>query len=405
MKRFVVMLGIGLLFASGLLLLHTEARGASRRLVEVRDQDLVRDVQRQLKAQGFYPGAIDGDLGPQTATALRAYQRSYRLQETGRLDEATLRSLLPERSEVSRAPAPVMPRAPVDLSNREVLRDAQRQLKALGFNPGSTDGTFGPQTEAALRAYQQAYRLPETGRLDEVTGRSLLRERFETSRAPVDLSNREVIRQAQRQLKALGFNPGAVDGNFGSQTEAALRAYQQAYRLPETGRLDEATVRSLRLERFEASHAPFAAYLVIDSSNREVIRQAQRQLKALGFNPGAVDGNFGSQTETALRAYQQAYRLPETGKLDEVTQRSLLPEQMATSPAPIDFSDRKLISRVQIQLRTLGFEPGAVDGDLGQQTEAALQAYQHAHRLPETGRLDEVTLRSLLPQMRQGALR
>jgi N-acetylmuramoyl-L-alanine amidase len=405
MKRFVVMLGIGLLFASGLLLLHTEARGASRRLVEVRDQDLVRDVQRQLKAQGFYPGAIDGDLGPQTATALRAYQRSYRLQETGRLDEATLRSLLPERSEVSRAPAPVMPRAPVDLSNREVLRDAQRQLKALGFNPGSTDGTFGPQTEAALRAYQQAYRLPETGRLDEVTGRSLLRERFETSRAPVDLSNREVIRQAQRQLKALGFNPGAVDGNFGSQTEAALRAYQQAYRLPETGRLDEATVRSLRLERFEASHAPFEAYLAIDSSNREVIRQAQRQLKALGFNPGAVDGNFGSQTETALRAYQQAYRLPETGKLDEVTQRSLLPEQMATSPAPIDFSDRKLISRVQIQLRTLGFEPGAVDGDLGQQTEAALQAYQHAHRLPETGRLDEVTLRSLLPQMRQGALR
>ena len=138
-----------------------------------------------------------------------------------------------------------MPRAPVDLSNREVLRDAQRQLKALGFNPGSTDGTFGPQTEAALRAYQQAYRLPETGRLDEVTGRSLLRERFETSRAPLDLSNREVLRDAQRQLKALGFDPGSTDGTFGPQTEAALRAYQHAYRLPETGKFDEVTLRSL----------------------------------------------------------------------------------------------------------------------------------------------------------------
>jgi peptidoglycan hydrolase-like protein with peptidoglycan-binding domain len=81
------------------------------------------------------------------------------------------------------------------------------------------------------------------------------------------------------------------------------------------------------------------------------------------------------------------------------------PEQMATSPAPINFSDRKLISRAQIQLKTLGFDPGTVDGELGQQTEAALQVYQHAHRLPETGRLDEVTLRSLLPQMREGALR
>jgi peptidoglycan hydrolase-like protein with peptidoglycan-binding domain len=289
--------------------------------------------------------------------------------------------------------------------DQEDIRDVQRQLKALGFNPGVVDGNFGSQTEAALHAYQHAHRLPETGKLDEVTLHSLLPERFEASRAPIDLSNREVIRQAQRQLKALGFNPGAVDGNFGSQTEAALRAYQHAYRLPETGRLDEVTVRSLRPERSEATRAPFEAYLAIDPSNREVIRQAQRQLKTLGLKPGAVDGNFGSQTEAALRAYQHAYRLPETGKLDEVTLRSLLPEQMSTSPAPIDLSDRKLISRVQIQLRTLGFDPGTVDGDLGQQTEAALQAYQHAHRLPETGRLDEVTLRSLLPQMRQGALR
>jgi peptidoglycan hydrolase-like protein with peptidoglycan-binding domain len=218
--------------------------------------------------------------------------------------------------------------------------------------------------------------------------------------------DQEYIRDVQRQLKGLGFNPGAVDGNYGEQTAAALRAYQQAYRLPVTGRPDEATVRSLLPERFEASRAPFeVSRAPIDLSNREVIRSAQRQLKALGFNPGAVDGNFGSQTAAALRAYQHAYRLPQTGKLDEVTLRSLLPEQVSTSPAPIDFSDRKLISRVQIQLRTLGFDPGAVDGDLGQQTEAALQAYQHANRLPETGRVDEVTLLSLLPQMRQGALR
>jgi peptidoglycan hydrolase-like protein with peptidoglycan-binding domain len=181
MKRFVVMLGISLLLASGFLSVDAGARGATSGFVEVRDQDLVRDVQRQLKAQGYYPGALDGNFGSQTATALRAYQRSYRLPETGRLDETTLQSLLPERSEVSRAPqlsrGPEVSRTPVDLSNREVLRDAQRQLKALGFNPGSTDGTLGPQTEAALRAYQHSYRLPETGRLDEVTLHSLLPEK------------------------------------------------------------------------------------------------------------------------------------------------------------------------------------------------------------------------------------
>jgi hypothetical protein len=49
----------------------------------------------------------------------------------------------------------------------------------LGFDPGSTDGTFGRQTEAALRAYQQAYRLPRTGRLDEATLGSLLPKKRE----------------------------------------------------------------------------------------------------------------------------------------------------------------------------------------------------------------------------------
>jgi peptidoglycan hydrolase-like protein with peptidoglycan-binding domain len=141
-----------------------------------------------------------------------------------------------------------------------------------------------------------------------------------TITGPWPRQDREVTLQAQRQLKALGFNPGAIDGNFGPQTNAALREYQRAYRLPQTGRLDEATVRSLLPERFQPSPAPTTL------SNREVILQAQRKLKALGFDPGATDGDFGPQTEVALREYQRAYRLPQTGALDEATLRSLVPE-------------------------------------------------------------------------------
>ena len=243
MKRFLVMLGISVLVASGLLSLHSEAYSATSGRVPGVDRELIRDVQRQLKGLGYNPGSVDGNLGPQTVAALRAYQQAYRLPETGRLDEVTLRSILPERYEASRTP--------LDLSSQEVLQQAQRQLKALGFDPGVMDGTFGPQTEAALRAYQQAYRLPQTGRFDEVTLRSLLPERFEASRTPVEPPNRDVLRQAQRQLKALGFDPGVMDGTFGPQTEAALRAYQQAHRLPQTGRPDEVTLRSLLPEKRE----------------------------------------------------------------------------------------------------------------------------------------------------------
>jgi peptidoglycan hydrolase-like protein with peptidoglycan-binding domain len=213
MKRLIVMLGISLLVAGGFLCLDSEARSAISGRAQGVDQELIRDVQRQLKGLGFNPGAVDGNYGEQTGAALRAYQQAYRLPVTGRLDETTLRSILPERFEASRPP--------LDLSNREVLQQGQRQLKALGFDPGTMDGTFGPQTEAALRAYQQAYRLPQTGRLDDVTLRSLLPERFEASRTSVEPPNREVLRQAQR--------------------------------LPQTGRPDEATLRSLLPEKREGT--------------------------------------------------------------------------------------------------------------------------------------------------------
>jgi hypothetical protein len=53
----------------------------------------VKRVQEALKAQGHDPGPIDGVMGPQTQDALRAYQRSQNLTETGRLDPETSEKL------------------------------------------------------------------------------------------------------------------------------------------------------------------------------------------------------------------------------------------------------------------------------------------------------------------------
>jgi peptidoglycan hydrolase-like protein with peptidoglycan-binding domain len=60
------------------------------------------------------------------------------------------------------------------------------------------------------------------------------------------------------------------------------------------------------------------------SSGGETVRQAQQQLKAAGFDPGAVDGHMGPKTRAALRDYQGAHSLPKTGKLDRATQKSLM---------------------------------------------------------------------------------
>jgi S1-C subfamily serine protease len=49
----------------------------------------------------------------------------------------------------------------------------QQLLAALGLNPGPADGMPGPQTEAAVRAFQRAAGLPETGIINEELRRQL----------------------------------------------------------------------------------------------------------------------------------------------------------------------------------------------------------------------------------------
>jgi hypothetical protein len=54
------------------------------------------------------------------------------------------------------------------------------------------------------------------------------------------------------------------------------------------------------------------------------IAQAQERLKAVGFNPGFIDGILGARTREALRRYQASQGLPTTGMLDDATRQVLL---------------------------------------------------------------------------------
>ena len=41
----------------------------------------------------------------------------------------------------------------------------------------------------------------------------------------------EWVSHLQQMLEDAGYSPGAIDGDFGPKTEAAVRAYQEAYQL------------------------------------------------------------------------------------------------------------------------------------------------------------------------------
>jgi hypothetical protein len=63
--------------------------------------------------------------------------------------------------------------------------------------------------------------------------------------------------------------------------------------------------------------------------NRDEVREVQARLRALGFNPGPIDGAAGAMTTGAVAHYQQARGQSQTGTVD----RELL-AQLRQDPAP-----------------------------------------------------------------------
>ena len=63
----------------------------------------------------------------------------------------------------------------------------------------------------------------------------------------------------------------------------------------------------------------------------EVVRRIQLKLQALGHNPGVVDGIFGSDTETAIKAFQLSKGIQVNGKLTDETWTKL----MQSPPPPV----------------------------------------------------------------------
>jgi len=67
-------------------------------------------------------------------------------------------------------PRPAGITAPSSASpRRDLIRQVQERLQTVGYNPGTIDGAMGPQTQQALRWFQNAQGIRSTGDLDEPT--------------------------------------------------------------------------------------------------------------------------------------------------------------------------------------------------------------------------------------------
>ena len=119
-------------------------------------------------------------------------------------------------------------------------------------------------------------------------------------------SNDPAVRDLQAALKALGHDPGPIDGVFGPTTEAAVKAFQQEREIPADGVVGRVTW--INIDEADQSEPT----LTLGASGLPV-RRAQKRMSLVGYQVGGVDGRYGSKTEAAVKQLQQQHAITADG--------------------------------------------------------------------------------------------
>jgi peptidoglycan hydrolase-like protein with peptidoglycan-binding domain len=131
-------------------------------------------------------------------------------------------------------PAPTTTSTPPgsDLPATATTLVVQGDLTFLGFYTGPIDGIAGDETQAAITAFQKDAGIEADGQYGPETDAAMA-ETLE--------SNEEYVTGLQEFLMDLELYPGPADGDYGSGTQRAVKAFQADCEIEETGSLDIAT--------------------------------------------------------------------------------------------------------------------------------------------------------------------
>jgi len=107
--------------------------------------------------------------------------------------------------------------------------------------------------------------------------------------ASSEQTNPDLVRSAQQALKDKGFDVGTVDGQIGPNTQSALRNFQQAQGLPQSGNLDQQTLSALGVDHNQAS-------------------SGQAAMSSQGATSSEGSQSQGSQSQGAMQSHDSATR-------------------------------------------------------------------------------------------------
>ena len=327
----------------------------------------------------------------------------------------------------------------------------QTGLAAKGYYTGKIDGIFGAGTLKAVKAFQKAESLKVDGlagkatqaRLSELTGVVFEEDDDDVVVKPADPNKPKTlfagdyrtmqfgtagarVRILQRALMALGFDV-VVDGDYGSTTYRAVKAFQTVVGLTADGKCGKKTMQKLEAyfdEDGNCTSGPIAGnkpaepekdpnaptYGMPERTLRKGdtgldVKYVMQRLYDLGYYNKKADEKFGNGMLAAVKAFQKKNGLAVDGAVGMKTLALLFSTGALDADDPIPVPDPeplKLpykygdkgaeIKEVQQALLNLGYKAGKADGVFGKNTRDAVKLFQARNGMTVDGKVGQRTL-------------
>ena len=331
----------------------------------------VSKLQELLSKRGFYNGAVDGIMGPQTRSAIIAAQKNYGLVTDGIAGVQTMAALESGASTVSIASnnAPTSSNTTAAAGDKNVV-ELQQLLAKRGFYNGAIDGVKGAQTNAAIAAAQKAYGLTIDGIAGVQTIAALQSDAkpsvavtpASNQAANVPMANDGGVANLQNLLTDRGFYNGPITGFLGTRTREAIIAAQKAYGLTADGVAGARTIAALE------AGAP-KQQIAVTNVTPTVTPTIRVEPKPQVTPQPTTQPQAAATPQPTVQA---------TPKPAPVAQPTTAPVSQPTIPAT---SANTQVSELQRLLTQRGFYTGKVDGVLSGETRNAIIRAQNFYTI------------------------
>ena len=228
------------------------------------------------------------------------------------------------------------------------------------------------------------------------------------------------VKKLQERLKELGYYNNVCDGDYGTVTANAVKAFEKKHGYTQDGIADATVQKKLYSSSALSANSTTGSGSSSSSSTDELkkgdkgdaVKKLQKRLKELGYYKSWADGDYGNETYEAVKAFQKKNGLYVDGVAGSQTLKKLNSSNVVSANGTVAGSQDKeedatddgtlkkgsqgaAVKLLQKRLKELGYYKSWVDGDYGNETVTAVKNFQRKNGLSVDGVAGSTTLKKL----------